>query len=450
MSKSINAVGFPHAPISQVGITRRTVLGIGIAGLIDALCPSVTFAGSKPAYTLPHRPLTIPSEIIQVREDPIPIVLIWLDGGASQYETWDPKKDGSIKGPFDSIKSPKGIEISALFPRMQEIVDHTLILRNIFTHGLPVDHPNQTLATFQGSTEFDINKGPFIPVHPSFPGRLMNEVLLPQGKFGLMVFNASYDHSSSPHPVTIPQGTLKLEYPGKQDGYPSPFGEHLDRAILEARIGLHKKLQSEEKLVVPQTEKYKKYFLRGIEKLEDDLPKAFDLSTELSEERDRFGRNPLGNAALTIKRLVRAGLKFMEVHYGFWDTHYKLEKETKWVTPDLDKALPALIEELKDEAIIVVATEFGRTPKFNAGFPSVPGWTPGRDHWGHSFSILLAGKRIPPGVIGQTDNNGTIVKSDDGLGEFLSVHLFPTIFKIAGYEMRYTADKKLFPVWPIV
>ena len=196
------------------------------------------------------------------------------------------------------------------------------------------------------------------------------------------------------------------------------------------------------RLTSPQVEKWKT--LAGVAEhvLDGDYGEAFDLSQVSDRERERYGRNELGNAAVIAKRLIRSGVQFILINDGDWDMHGQnndhylsnldvREQEVRLNEVDengipkkiilkgegyarrLDRVLAALIEDFSDQAVVVVTTEFGRTPKLWYGWNNDR--PPGRDHWPHQMFYMAFGGKVKPGVWGSSDNSGTINGSDDAL-----------------------------------
>ena len=164
----------------------------------------------------------------------------------------------------------------------------------------------------------------------------------------------------------------------------------------------------------------------------DRVRAALDLAREPDAVRDDYGRTPLGQGALAARRLIEAGARFVTLGVGGWDTHgdnFRTLRDR--LLPPLDKALAALIRDLKsrgllDETIVVCAGEFGRTPRVNGAA--------GRDHWARSMSVLLAGGGIPGGsVFGATDERGMAPCRDACSPDDLAA----TIFQRLGFGPRH-------------
>ena len=164
--------------------------------------------------------------------------------------------------------------------------------------------------------------------------------------------------------------------------------------------------------------------------------KAFDLNEEPDAVRDRYGRTRFGQSTLLARRLIEAGVTLIQVNWtrvkelpGGWDTHVKHnEAIKKTLMPTMDQTYSALLEDLEargllDETLVIWFGEFGRTPRFNKDG--------GRDHWGHAFSLALAGGGIKGGIVhGASDKNGAHVV--EGLVE--PRDLLATMYHCLGHE----------------
>jgi hypothetical protein len=160
---------------------------------------------------------------------------------------------------------------------------------------------------------------------------------------------------------------------------------------------------------------------------------AFNIEAEPAKLRDDYGRNTAGQRLLMARRLVGAGVRFVTLTYGGWDMHANITRAFNTTMPPLDQALTALIKDLDqkgllDKTLIMVSSEFGRTPKINA--------TAGRDHWPKVFSVILAGGGIKKGVIyGTSDATATEPEDNPLTVEDLSC----TVYHCIGIN----ADKEL-------
>jgi uncharacterized protein (DUF1501 family) len=151
--------------------------------------------------------------------------------------------------------------------------------------------------------------------------------------------------------------------------------------------------------------------------------KAFDLSREPTATREKYGQTPFGLGALAARRLVEAGVRYITLSIGGWDTHARnFDTLSKRLLPQLDQTLSALVQDLGDRGmmentIVYCAGEFGRTPKINKGA--------GRDHWARSMAVVLAGGGFKSGYIhGGTDLQGTAPVSEPCTPDDISSTIF--------------------------
>ena len=160
---------------------------------------------------------------------------------------------------------------------------------------------------------------------------------------------------------------------------------------------------------------------------------AFNINAEKPQLRDEYGRNPAGQRMLLARRLVTSGVRFVSLTYGGWDMHNNITNSFRTQMPPLDQALTALLKDLDasgllSSTIVMVSSEFGRTPKINQ--------TAGRDHWPKVFSVLLAGGGIKGGTIYGTWNATASEPEDDAVGP---EDLATTIY----HQLGIVADKEL-------
>ncbi|MGL6094298.1 MAG: DUF1501 domain-containing protein, partial [Fimbriiglobus sp.] len=160
---------------------------------------------------------------------------------------------------------------------------------------------------------------------------------------------------------------------------------------------------------------------------------AFDINAEDAKLRDAYGRNPAGQRMLMARRLVESGVRFVTLTYGGWDMHGQIKAGMTNQLPAFDQAYAALITDLAqrgmlDKTLVMVSSEFGRTPKINA--------TAGRDHWPKVFSVALAGGGIKKGFVYGSSDSTASEPEEDGLTVEDLAH---TVYGCLGID----ADKRL-------
>src|SRR5205823_557011 len=168
---------------------------------------------------------------------------------------------------------------------------------------------------------------------------------------------------------------------------------------------------------------------------------AFNIEAESNAVRDEYGRNTAGQRLLMARRLVAAGVRFVTLTYGGWDMHTQITNGFKNTMPPLDQALSALINDLDKQGLlkttlIMVSSEFGRTPKINQ--------TAGRDHWPKVFSVLLAGGGIKGGTIHGTSNATASEPETDAVGpEDLATTVYAQLGIVADKELMAPGNRPI-------
>ena len=345
-------------------------------------------------------------------------ILIWLSGGPSHFETFDPKPNApaEIRGEFQTIQSKvPGTVFSENMVRLSAIADKFSVVRSVkHTQNNP-GAGNHYMMT--GSpTRIPVSCGAFVSFHPSMGSVVSSQrgaenglppyfSLPSQTRSGgpnfLGARHAPFVVADDPNSktfqvrdVTIPNlltDARALRRRRIRDDLDS-LRRFQDRATADPVLGSDENYQQALSLVTSAT-----------------AQKAFEIGREPDAVRERFGRNALGQRALLARRLVQAGVPFVTINNGGWDHHSNIFPRFKTQGRELESVVATLIEDLDergmlDTTLVVVMGEFGRTPKIT----TLPGSkTPGRDHWSSAMSILVAGCGTPPGqIVGATDKNG--------------------------------------------
>lgn len=377
--------------------SRRDFLGRGVAastiwGMLDWLAP--LFGATRQAG--------------QAKS----CILLWLDGGPSHLETFDPKPDApsEVRGPFGSIATAvPGMTLCEHLPRLATLAQHFSLVRSVTSplgeHGLAHHYlltgykPTPVLRyPSYGAVVSSLRSSGDLPRYVAIP-----EIRGPAGAGFLGVehepFALGGDPASpdfrvrdlAPRPGLTPDRLARRrEYLAQFDRRPTDPG---GAAAGEASRPFD---QAARLALSPQAHQ------------------AFDLRAESPQLRSKYGPRSFGQSCLLARRLVEHGVPFVAVQQTGWDTHdglvvqlrdgYRGAKEGVGLVPTLDLALAALLEDLVerrllDETLVVAMGEFGRTPKLNP--------RGGRDHWPRVFSVLFAGGGIRGGqVIGASDRVG--------------------------------------------
>jgi hypothetical protein len=355
------------------------------------------------------------------------IILIWLDGGPPQHETYDPKPDApdQFRGPLKPIATAlPGVRISELLPIHARLLDKVSIIRSLHH-----DNSDHYAAAHWMLTGYLGSNAKSLPAQYPSAGSIISK-LKGAKKPGM----PAYVGLPNTHSVGLVPGYHGAAYlgvgynPFVADGDPNSAGYHVpnlalpsgvDAPRLEGRRSLRSFFEHACRMADASG------MMAGLDRFEQEAfslvlgkaaREAFELKKEDPRLRDRYSRHQWGQSALLARRLVERGVRFVTLTYSGWDYHSSLERGMKSVLPILDATVGTLIEDLDgrgllDSTIVVVMGEFGRTPRMNK--TGVPGSdpVPGRDHWGKVMSVLLAGGGITRGqVVGSSSARGEVPK----------------------------------------
>jgi hypothetical protein len=356
-----------------------------------------------------------------VARDDISVILVWLDGGPPQHETYDPKPDqpAEVRGPLGAMATKvPGILVSELLPEHARVMDRMAILRSV--HHDNDDHfaaAHWMLTGYLGSNAVNL-----APQYPSM-GSVVAKLKGPR-RAGLPPYvGLPNTHSVGLSPGYHGGAYLGRAYdPFRADGDPNQPGygaadlqlpADLTIARLEDRRLLLRAFDQVERQVEAHAEERDAFAHEAFRLLtSQEAKRAFQVDREEPRLRDRYGRHTWGQSCLVARRLVEAGVRFVTVTFSGWDWHSSLEKGMRNVLPVLDRAVATLVDDLDQRGmlsttLVIVMGEFGRTPRMNTA--GVPGQDPipGRDHWGRLMSVLMAGGGVVGGqTIGSSDPRG--------------------------------------------
>jgi hypothetical protein len=343
-----------------------------------------------------------------LRKQGMSCILLWMTGGPSQFETFDPKPGTENGGETKAIRtSVPGIQIAEHWPQTAQVMQDIALIRSMTNK-----EGNHQRASYQLHTGY-LPSGSV--KHPSFGSLVCNEIS--DIAFDLPHF-VCVQGAGGPGGMGPTQGAgfLGVEYEPflVQDPNRPPNNATLAPAVSDnrftRRLGLTKKLEQDfanagAKVAV---EDHQTLYDKAAKMVLSPRIKAFDLSQESDALREKYGRNAFGQGCLLARRLVETGVTFVEVRSNGWDTHQQNFTRVPELAKQVDPAFAALVTDLKqrgllDRTLVVWMGEFGRTPRIN---PNA-----GRDHWPRSFNVALAGGRVKGGqVIGSTSADGTDVK----------------------------------------
>jgi uncharacterized protein (DUF1501 family) len=326
------------------------------------------------------------------------VILLWMQGGPSQLDTFDPKPGAETGGPHKAIETKtKGLFVSEHLPRLAQASDKFSVIRTLFSKD-----PNHDTARYLLHTGYRTD--PTVD-HPHLGSLLTQELgTKAEGLPGCITLGKDPGASSGYLPPELaPLLVEKIENPLED--------LKLSKDVTSFRLADREKLlwAQNEGFAAEHTEarveSQKKAYERAFALMRSPHLKAFDISEEKDETKKLYGSSAFGRACLMARRLVEAGVRFVEVTLADWDTHSDNFSRTKGLMDQLDPGMSGLLADLGrrkmlDETLVLCMGEFGRTPKINAGN--------GRDHWTRAFCAALAGGGLAGGrVVGRTNALGT-------------------------------------------
>jgi hypothetical protein len=358
------------------------------------------------------------------------VILLWMQGGPSQLDTFDPKPGAETGGPFKAIETKiRGASISEHLPRLAAMADKYSILRTLHSKD-----PNHDTARYLLHTGYRTD--PTVE-HPHLGSMITRELgVTAEGLPGCITIGKDATVGSGYLPPEFaPLMIEKIENP--LEDLKLPPG--VNRFRLEDREGLLQKQNESfaEGHRTQSVEFQQKAYERAMALLKSPHVRAFDTTEEPEETRKLYGGGPFGKACLMARRLVEAGARFVEVSLGDWDTHQDNFERSKKLMQQLDPGMSGLLADLErtgllKETMVIWMGEFGRTPKVNGN--------QGRDHWTRAFCAAAAGGGLAGGrVIGRTNDAGT-----EAVERPVSVQdLFATIYGQLGIDVE---KKNMTPV----
>ena len=386
-------------------MTRRAFLGSAVAGA-TGLCLADSLAIRAWAATPAARTTGKAKSVIQ----------IWMWGGPSHLDTFDPKPDagndycGPYTKPVETIVS--GMRINELLPLLAKQADKYAIIRGM-THSSNA-HETATYMVQTGRNAGERLVYPCVGAVVSFfkgyqggyrgqipPYIVLTEPLGRASEGGFL--GAKYKpFATGGDPVQTPFTVEGIVAPGFTDAQQRARREWLDQ--LNALRRAAQNTPAMKALARSEDEAYDMILGSGA--------KVFDLSTEKDELRERYGKNRFGQSCLVARRLVEQGVPYIAINYPGWDTHKNHFQTMRNKLPELDAGMATLLQDLADRGlldstIVWWGGEFGRTPKIQWEAP----YNGGRGHWGSAFSVVVAGGGFKGGrVIGSSDSRGETVK----------------------------------------
>ena len=369
------------------------------------------------------------------------IIHIFLPGGMAHQESFDPKPYSPIeyRGEMGTIKTNTGEIVSATIPKLAKIADKFAIIRSM-THG-EAAHERGTHNMFTGYKPSPALKFPSmgsVISHEYGPRKdLPPYVCIPNQP---NVYAGSGYLSSSFAPFSLGSDPASGGFKVRDLNLPSGVADERfarRRSALEAVNYYFSQRDKSDNVGAMDT-----FYDRAYSMISSpEARQAFDINKEDAKLRDRYGRNTAGQRLLMARRLVESGVRMVNLTYGGWDMHQGITAAMKRTMPSLDQALSVLITDLEqrgllDTTLVMVSSEFGRTPKINTNA--------GRDHWPKVFSVMLAGGGIQGGMIHGTSNATASEPDQDPVGpEDLATTIYHQLGIVADKELMAPGDRPI-------
>jgi len=354
------------------------------------------------------------------------VLFVWIDGGMSQLESWDPKPSTRFGGPFRAIDtSVPGIKVSELLPRTARQMHHLAIIRSLSTkdnshsagvgriqrgdpknRGVTYPYFGSAVAKLLGPGQSKLP--PYVWIKPGSGGFMHKDAGFLGPRYGALAFGDGQP----------PENLIRHE----------ELSEPRARERSELRQRLNQRYVQGRSRAVTEANSY----VFDVAQTLMDRQELFDESTLSAADVARYGAHEIGRHMLLGRKMLEAGVRFVKVNSYGWDTHGDNFNGHASLMPKFDQAFAAIIEDLAtrgmlENVLVIAMSEFGRTPRINGHV--------GRDHWPEAWSLAMAGCNVRRGVVvGQTNEEGTGVESQPhDIG-----HMFHTWFKALGIDPAHT------------
>ncbi len=350
-------------------------------------------------------------------------ILLWMGGGPSTMDIWDLKPGSDTGGPFKEIATNGDVKICEHMPMMAKNMDKMSIVRSMSTRE--ADHMRGRYYMHTGYVPNPNVK------HPSYGSVIAHELAATRPDLEIPPFVSVGGNSEGPGFLGMSWSPFSVDPNGRV--------RNLDMGIapdrLTQRMQALKMMETgfiKEDRGIAATE-HAKVLQKTLSLMTSDQMSAFKVNSEPTPVKERYGNSNFGRGCLMARRLVEAGVPFVEVSLGGWDNHQNIFPTLQnQKLPELDRAMSALMEDLaqrgllEDTAVIWMG-EFSRTPRINGNN--------GRDHWARSWSAVVGGAGMNSGIaVGKTNEDGTRVEGTS----YSSEDLMASVCKSLGISLETT------------
>ena len=415
-----------HNATNDLRISRREALRRGFCGAAGLFLASRLGSVAWAEETAPAKP--------PVKAKAKSVIQVFLWGGMSHIDTWDPKPDAGRDYMGDITTIPtnvEGIQLSQYFPELAKQADKFSLIRSM-THRnnghetaaylMQTGHtPGERLSYPSVGAVFALFKG------PTYKGLIPPYVVLTQAQ-GRFVEEGFLGPKYKPFATGGDPNAARFEVEGIVARGITDDRQKARRELLGKMDTLGHAMAASPQVAAAADAKQQAYEL-----ILGEGKDVFDLAKEKSDLRDRYGRHTFGQDCLAARRMVEAGVPYIVINYpGGWDTHSNHFATMRRQCPQLDQGLATLLADLKDRGlldttIVWCSGEFGRGPKIDWQ----PPWNGGRNHYGNVFTVLVAGGGFKGGqIVGSSDAKAEEVKERP----VYPVDLLGSIYQLAGID----------------
>ena len=349
-------------------------------------------------------------------------ILLWMGGGPPTIDIWDIKSGAPTGGPSRAIGTAGNAQISDKLPTVAKHMDRLSVIRSMSTRE--ADHERGRYYMHTG----------YVPnpnvMHPSYGAVVAHETehLVPD--LDIPLFVSVGGASEGPGFLGMAYAPFQVDSNGRI--------RNLDMKMQEQRLAQRfALLETIETQFINErrgmaAEDHAKVLAKTNSLLTSDQMKAFNVQSEPEDMKELYGNSGFGRGCMLARRLVESGVPFVEVNMGGWDLHQNCFTTLDNKLPEMDKAMGALMEDLKqrgllDSTVVIWMGEFGRTPRINGNA--------GRDHYARAWSAVVGGGPINGGLaIGETSADGTQVESEP----YSSEDLMATVCQAMGISLQTT------------
>ncbi|RCS40810.1 DUF1501 domain-containing protein [Bremerella cremea] len=356
-------------------------------------------------------------------------IMLWMGGGPSTMDLWDLKPGMNTGGPFRPISTKGDMQISEHLPKVAQVMDELSIVRSMSTRE--ADH---------GRGRYYMHTG-YVPnpniEHPSYGSVIAHEMATERSDLEIPPFVSVGGGSVGPGFL----GMSWAPFTVSSNGQVRNLGglKNWGNDTLTSRLGMLQMIESGfvSQNRGPAAVDHAKILDKTVKLMKSEQMKAFRVNEEPEQMKELYGNDSFGRGCLLARRLVEAGVPFVEVDLGGWDNHQNIFttlSDNK--LPVLDRAMSALVTDLKQRGLLESTTivwmgEFSRTPRINGNT--------GRDHWARSWSTVVGGGGIKGGLaIGETSSDGTAVETEP----YSSEDLMATVIRAMGISLDTTFTSK--------